>query len=68
MEGTSIYIKEANKKYTKNDKNIYNKKPNNIFNSNIVTYNMDTCKFDPNNISPTNNWLDKLNKRINKYE
>ena len=68
MEGTSIYIKEANKKNIKSDKNIYTKTRNNISNSNIITYNMDTGKFDPNNISPANNWLDKLNKRINKYE
>ena len=68
MEGTSIYIKEANIKNIKNDKYIYTKTRNNISNNNIITYNMDTGIFDPNNISPTNNWLDKLNKRINKYE
>ena len=51
MEGTSIYIKEANKKNIKSDKNIYTKTRNNISNSNIITYNMDTGKFDPNNIS-----------------
>ena len=67
MEGTSIYIKEANNKLKKGN-DIYSKSNKNISNINIITYNMDTGKFDPNNTSPPNSWLDKLNQRIDKYE
>ena len=48
MEGTSIYIKEANKKNIKTGKNIYTETRNNISNSNIITYSYNSFMLTTN--------------------